>query len=486
MRITRAIAAPHPLAGIVFAIAVVGVMWALFVPPWQSPDEADHFAYAQSLATRFALPGSADRPSYSSAQLTAAAADNASVLRFNPLQVRPDWSARDFDAYLARVAAAPSSSNGGGPNTESPNPPLLYLYDDLAYWVSGGNTFDQLYAMRLWNVTLLLGTVIGAWLLAGEVFDRRRLPQTVCAGVVGLIPQQTYILTSVNPDAMTVPLWTLSLWLGTRVILRRAPGRDVLALFALTAAAILTKASSYALVPPVLVAVAIGCLRRPAADRARAARGALAAAPALIVPVLAWLGVTRSLGRPAVNQISAPAGVQPQPFSVRQFISYVWQFYLPRAPFMRVFNRAGGALGVNEIWIKGGWGMFGYLDVPLPLRVYDLLGACTVAVGAWSAWLLTRLRDRARLLVLGFYAVALLSLLALLHISEYRSLIADEGPLLQGRYLLPLSGLFGLAVALITVRLPARWRAGVAGAVLAGLLVLQVVALATVAKAYYT
>jgi len=45
--------------------------------------------------------------------------------------------------------------------------------------------------------------------------------------------------------------------------------------------------------------------------------------------------------------------------------------------------------------------------------------------------------------------------------------------------------LFGLAVSLILIRLPARWRGQACAAVVAGLIVLQVLSLATVAQAYY-
>lgn len=475
----------HPLVGLLVAVAVIGMTWALLVPPWQSPDEVWHFAYAESLAERFALPNAPGRPSFSSAESLAVNADHASAVPFYSAQVRPDWNAGDFRLYLAEAAAHPSGSDGGGFNTETANPPLLYLYDDLAYWVSGGNAFDRLYAMRMWNVSLLLATVIGAWLLAGEVFRRRRLAQVVCAAVVGLIPMQTFILTSVNPDALLVPLWTLALWLGARVITRRARMRDVAGLFALTAAAILTKATGYALVPSVVVAVGAGLLRRPADERRGLVKHALLASPVLLVPVFGWVGLSEALGRPVVNQISSAAGRRPASFRVPQFMSYVWQFYLPRLPFMPRFSSTSGLSGW-EIWLKGAWGRFGYLDVQLPSVIYALVAAVTGLVGVATVGLLARVRDRGRLLLLAYFAVALLSLLLLLHISDYRSIIAGDGQLAQGRYLLPFTGLFGLAAAFITGRLPARWRPAMAGAMIAGLLLLQVVALTTVAKAYFT
>ena len=73
----------------------------------------------------------------------------------------------------------------------------------------------------------------------------------------------TFMSTAVNPDALLITLWTFALWLGARVINRRAPSRDAIALCGVTAAAILTKATSYALVVPVLLALFIGWRRRP-------------------------------------------------------------------------------------------------------------------------------------------------------------------------------------------------------------------------------
>ena len=62
-----------------------------------------------------------------------------------------------------------SRTDGGGFNPAASNPPLYYIYADLAYWAtSGGNAFDRYYAMRLWGISLLVLTVVGAWLL-----DRR-------------------------------------------------------------------------------------------------------------------------------------------------------------------------------------------------------------------------------------------------------------------------------------------------------------------------
>ena len=131
-------------------------------------------------------------------------------------------------------------------------------------------------------------------------------------------------------------------------------------------------------------------------------------------------------------------------------------------------------------------GVFGWLSVKMPEFVYRLLAFVSTAIAVPAVVLVARIRGRVALGLLAFYSVALLSLLALIHLVDYRSLIAHgAGPVVQGRYLLPLMPLFGLAVSLILIRLPARWRGQACAAVVAGLIVLQVLSLATVAQAYY-
>jgi 4-amino-4-deoxy-L-arabinose transferase-like glycosyltransferase len=483
-RLRRAVR--NPLSGLLLAVAIAGTAWALFVPPWQSPDETWHFAYTQSLAERGALPKTAGGTAFSSAETLAAQADNSGLIPFYSYAVKPAWSRSAVDRYRAATGAHPSRSDGGGSNLESANPPLLYLFDALPYWASSSDdAFVQLYTMRLWNVILLLADVVGVWLLAGEVLGRARLAQTTGAAAVALIPMQAFMATSVNPDALLVPLWTFYLWAGARVIKRAAPTRDAVLLCALTAAGVLTKATSYALIPGLAFALGAGWLARPRAERAAAVRGLALASTAFLVPVLAWVGVAEALGRPVVNAINTRPGATAGAFRIKQLLSYVWEYYLPRLPFMSRLKVAPG-LAVYDVWTRQGWGVFGYLDTYMPLWIYRVLGIGTAAVAIGAAALVTRLRGRMSWVLMGFFALTILSLLALLHVSEYRSLISGDGPLLQGRYILPISGLFGLAIALLVKRMPLRWREGFAALVMAAMFLVQVLALATIAKRYYT
>ena len=304
------IAVPAALVAIIGIVVVAGLCWALLVPPWQSPDENAQFAYAQSIAERFALPGDAHRPGWSADQSLADDDVNANALAFRSSVVRPNWTARDFKAYQYEVAHSDvPRDNGGGPNPAASNPPLYYVYADLAYWATyWGNAFDRLYAMRIWGISLLVLAAVGGWLLAGEVLGRRRLPQLACAAAIGLFPMETFMATAVNPDGLQVALWTFAFWLGARVILRAARPRDVLSLSAVTAAAILTKGTSYALLPALLVALLIGWLKRPRGQRIDLGLPYSVAGLVVTVPILVWLEVSKATGIAAVNAASSAAG----------------------------------------------------------------------------------------------------------------------------------------------------------------------------------
>jgi 4-amino-4-deoxy-L-arabinose transferase-like glycosyltransferase len=477
--------APHPgLAALLVIVLTVGLSWALLVPPWQSPDELAQFAFVQSIAENFTIPHTSGGPYASSDLIDAEAAVGASRGAFWPEPAPPDWQRSDYAAYLAAEHSAhpPSRTNGTGPSTATNNPPLFYLVAAVPYLIDhGGTAFGRLYSIRIFGVLLLLLTTVAAWLLAGEVFARRRLPQLGCAAAVGLLPMAGFMSTAVNPEALLMLLWTLTLWLGARVINHRARRLDVMCMWAATAAAILTKATSYALVGPILVALLFGWLRRPPAERRRALIPIAAGGLVLAVPVLSWVALASSLGGLGITTVgSSPT----HPFLISQFFSYLWQFYLPRLPSLTPL-RATPDLPVYDIWLRQLTGTFGWLDVYLPTWMYRAATFAATGLGLGSVALLTRLRKRRHLALLTFFALALLALLAVLHVTEYRALISGAGQFLQGRYLLPAVSLFGLAVGLVIARAPTRLRPTACALALTALLVMQVISLSTSLHAYF-
>ena len=480
---------PTSLLCLLGAIWLLGAGWALIVPPWQSPDENSHFGYAQQVAERFELPGDSSRPPFSTEQVLAQARSNADQTAARRA-AKPEWSEVAYHRWHTADEMLPDSArrDGGGPNPASTNPPLYYLYEAPAYAAaSGGDVFDRLYLMRWWSMLLLLVTATGAWLLAGELFARDRLLQLVAAALVGLQPMATFISASVNPDALLWALWSIALWLGVRLIKHGLSAPDAIGLLGAVGLGVATKATGYALVPAALIALAVASARTtPLRGRRTAVLVTVGALLAFAVPAGGWLVTARALDRPAVNQVAT--GDRPAPtltsFDVRTLGSYLWQFYLPRLPFQREF----GALPerpVFDVWLKGGWAAFGWLEVTFPQWMYVLLAALTVAILAGTVTAVARAWRRIDAWVVAFFGLAALALLAGLHWTEFRTLEGGIGPFNQGRYLLPLLSLMGCAAAAALSTVPARLRGTVAGAFVGSLVALQLASLAIVGARFY-
>src|SRR6516165_10421525 len=88
---------PGGLAGLMLTVTVVGIVWALLVPPWQTPDEVQHYAYAEVLAENLRLPqipppGAAGSHEGSADQSIADNAVWAGRAAFHPGSAPPEWN----------------------------------------------------------------------------------------------------------------------------------------------------------------------------------------------------------------------------------------------------------------------------------------------------------------------------------------------------------------------------------------------------------
>jgi len=472
---------PHPLAALVAASLLLALIWAFVTPAFQSPDENSHFGYVQALAETGHLPGSVTKAPFSSEQVAAGTASNSDQAAA-VLATKMEWNPAAFKAWLRadRSHRGLSRGDGGGLNPAWSNPPLYYAIEAIPYELTrSANLFSRLLALRIVSLLWLALTVSAAWLLAGEVFGRDRLLQLSAASLAGLAPMMSFISASVTPDSMLFAVWGVAIWLGTRILRRGLTTATAAGLFAAVGVAIVVKASSYALLPAALLVLIVG-LRRSGIGPLRPLA---AAAAGLIVTAGAWYIAARVAGRPAAAQVT---GATSGPgLNVRQLLSYVWQFYLPRAPFMTDFPTIAHTIPVYDIWIKGAWASFGWTEVEFRNRVYiGLVLVMLVVIVAAASELWRRRRGGDRMLV-AFLTLVPLSLLAGLHWSEYHLIIGGQSNFNQGRYLLPLVGIAGVVVALALRRLPPRWRGVGAGVVIGGLFALQLFSLGLVMERFY-
>src|SRR5829696_7210446 len=95
--VARVRATPAPLALLLAASVLLGCAWAAVLPPFQGPDESEHFAYVQHLAETRSAPSPsvyAGAGSHSTEEKTALDTLGLRALQGNP-GARPFWSAAD-------------------------------------------------------------------------------------------------------------------------------------------------------------------------------------------------------------------------------------------------------------------------------------------------------------------------------------------------------------------------------------------------------
>jgi len=461
---------------------LLAVAWAAVVPAFQAPDEQSHFAYVQSLGERQALPGGADRPAFSTQMSQAINAVNSDQVAAQR-EVQPEWSDQVEDRWAATEAEG-ARDDGGGAGPASSYPPTAYAWEAVGYAVtSGGTLFDQLLGARLMSALWVPVSVLATWLLAGEVLGRQRLLQTTAAAVPALAPMFAFISASVSPDGMLYAVWTVALWLGVRCVKRGVPLRDGAAFFALVGLACTVKATSYALlVPAALVAVLGITARWPRV------RGVLAVAAAVVVPLAvtlgAWVLAARLGDRPAAAQV-AEVRASSSTGNLRELLSYMWQYYLPRTPVQQEYRVPPGGYPLLQIWITQGWAAFGWLEVKFEPWVYRVLAVLTAGVFGAGLAALVRARRAVDLRVAAFLALALAALLGGLHWTDYHQLEAGTKGFMQGRYVFPAIGIIALAPAGAVWLVPLARRAAVTGAAVAGLLLFHLLSLGLVLDRFY-
>jgi hypothetical protein len=431
-----------PLAALLAVATVMFTAWLLVLPALQAPDESVHYAYTQRLVeTHHRPPLQGDAPAFSPELATVRLDAGLGALVGN-LSARPYWTGLDEDLWRQRDRALGAHARDAetGPNTASRNPPLSYAYAGLGYAAaSSGSFLDRLYAMRLMNLPLYLLTIVATWRLAGRLLGDAPWPRTIAAGAVAVQPQFAFVAAGVSPDPLLTAIWATFLLLAVHVVTRGLTWAGAAGLAALALASVATHPRGAPLALLALLAAGLG-LRRRLGARVLVA-GTIVALGIALIAVVAGAGV-----------LDSTSGARLDP---RQFGSYLWQFYLPKLPFMT--PAIGPDYGVQTAFIETFYGVFASLEVRWPPLVYHLLAVATVAGLAALAVVLWRMRAalRARWAVVAMLAAVPLVQVAALHFAAYRNLQIDPSdPIIVGRYLFPLLPLFGVAIALVVRALP--------------------------------
>lgn len=430
--------------------------WSFITPPFQVPDEPDHYAYVEQLALTGELPSSETSSNYPADETVTMRDLGTRRVRLQPedraVFSPPEEQRLEQDLQLTSSLQVQPTGTGGVATSE---PPLYYALELVPYEV-GSTVLQRIQLMRLLSALMAGLTALFTFLFVREALPREPWAWTVGGMTIALTPLLGFMSGGVTPEAMLYAV-SAAMFLCMARMFRRGltPGRAVV--FALVlVVGLLTKLNFVGFLPG--IAFGMVTLVKRLQGRSRAIVYRALAVTAVVVVALAAAAIAS--GAMSHTQIASPGASFHNVVGHGSLLgraSYIWQFFLPRLPGMS--SDFPGIFTTRQIWFDGLVGLYGWLDTTFPGWVYD---AALVPTGAMilllTVGLITdrsSLRDRTA--ELATYALMATGLLVLVGSASYVGFPEIGGAYAESRYLLPLLALMGAAVALAARGAGRRW-----------------------------
>jgi len=416
---------------LVFAIALgARVIWAVVVPPWQAPDEPDHYIYISHIVEQKEIPHPpfVKAPEYPPewevsagqtffGQLSTVVNGGVGIIPFVPIV----YDYRTAQTYETSVEARRSAAGARA----TPYPPLYYLFEAAPYWLfRDAPILSRLFAVRCGSAVLGALSCVFGYLMGYEIRRQRRWGWAVGL-CMALMPMYAFITATVNNDAGADLGATIIIWLTVRMYRQHDASRPLaLALGIASGLALATKPSIIAIVAVaglVVVANALSTLRRSwrSVKVAFMTLGAYTA------------GMIATYGPWALFRVHYYGDVGRSGTGATAAVRYSLISYLG-------IKRSQGGIYFDWLLLKSFWGDFGWLDAPMPERIFTPIGVLYMvgALGLLVQLVLQPQRRRALSLLLGMLAAQAIFLFIGV---DYQTLLKTGALVgLQGRYFFPI------------------------------------------------
>jgi hypothetical protein len=410
-----------------------GLVYLALTPPWQAPDEPQHFQYVRFLLEERRLPNSHDE----TVDTPLTEAVRQSMIQFD------FWTWRDR-------STAPATLNY---RIASVHPPLYYVLAAVA--LAPFPSLDvtaQLYIVRLFSLTLTALTVWVTYQAMRSLFPDSPALAAAVPLFIALLPMHAFLGSSVNNDTLAELTATAVIWMLIEISRRGFTWQRGAWLVVALAAAMLTKRTVFFLVP--LAAITLLIVLAPRTRRWLAVAGVLA--------VFTWLAIAfQYAGNYAGSLVRAAGSVS--------------------------------HLGLSDLALWGAllfttfWGNFGWATVQLDAAWYSLLLIVTAISGA--GWVKLAWHWRRCLPALASWqrwAGAMCALAVLSVWAQMVALILAGGIHQQARYLFP--AIVPIALFLVLgwgTWVPGRWQGRALGLGAALLVIFDLATLAIYQLPFY-
>lgn len=376
----------------------VGVLFAVFTPAWQAPDEPAHYNTIRQVAENGCCP-----------------------------IIEPgDWQL-EYQSQLINARFAPELLDRFDTiQYEDHQPPLYYLLSSVVFRIFNGS----LIALRIFSVLIGAGAVLCMYAVAVRLFPDRLGVVIGATLLFAFIPQHMAMLSAVNNDGLSELLIVLTL-LATLIYLTSEqdtqPREWLLGL--LVGAIFVTKSTGYFMAAVIPLAILWRWRQSQGNVRVLIVRWVLFLLPALVIGLVWWLRNISVYGFPDFLGLRAHDLVVADQTRTADFITQFGQSaYINRA-ITETFNSF--------------WGQFGWMALPLQNWMYLAFQALLLV--AVVGVLIDRVVLRSPVNWRGVWLIMVLMMVfAALAYGYYNTVFLQH----QGRYLFPGLVPFVLTIAL--------------------------------------
>lgn len=364
-----------PIRILTLIYCVIGILFALYTPLWQTPDEPAHYHYIAQLAEG----------------------------KFPKIETG-DWDSNYLDSLKSTKFTNINSQQFKTVQYEDHQPPLYYVVATPVYLLTDGNP----HAIRILSV--VIGIII-VWCAYGV--GRLIAPQSphIALGLAGFIafhPQHLHIIASINNDVLAWAWVSLTMVLSIAYI-KTGNSRLALIMGFVMGLAFFTKATGYFLVAIGLLAILI--------RREKLFSSAIRfTTPALVLGVIWWIRNISIYGFPDFLGLRAHDAVVVGQLRTAERISQL--------------GFGGYVSEFLQTTYNSFWGQFGWMAVPMPSWIYiGILAGILIAGLGWVVYHKGEKVGRGIWILL--IATTLFSVIAYLY---YNSEFVQY----QGRYMFPM------------------------------------------------
>ena len=225
------------LASVLLIGLIHGLIYVFLMPPWQHYDEPKHFEYVWLVANRPGLPKVGDYDSKLNHEVVKSMIANGFYRRIN-ISIDPDQPNIQIPGY-----------------SQLSDKPFYYIIASFPLrYLPIEKIESQLHAARLISLIFYLVSIFIAWGLIREITSTDNPLRWMVPAMLAFLPAFVDLMTAVNNDSAAVAVYSIFLWISTRIIQR---GLSFLSALALILAAILcywTKNTVWVAIPYLFIA----------------------------------------------------------------------------------------------------------------------------------------------------------------------------------------------------------------------------------------